>query len=52
VRIDPGAGIAESAVLCLVAPARLMTFSPVDGGVRGMAIEALWGRAIPAPEAR
>lgn len=52
VRIDPGAGVAESAVLCLVAPARLITFPPVDGGLRGIAIEALWGRAIPGPEAR
>jgi len=52
VRIDPGAGVAESAVLCLVAPTRVLIFPPVDAGVRGMAIEALWGRTVPAgPEA-
>jgi hypothetical protein len=43
VRIDPGAGVAESAVVCLVAPTRLLAFPPVDAGVRGIAIEALWG---------
>ncbi len=48
VRIDPGAGVAQSAVLCLVAPTRLMTFPPTDAGPRGMAIEALWGRGVPA----
>jgi hypothetical protein len=47
VRIDRGAGVAESAVLCLVAPTRLMTFPPTDAGLRGMAIEALWGRGVP-----
>jgi hypothetical protein len=47
VRIGPGAGVAESAVICLVAPARLLTFPPVDAGSRGIAIEALWGRLIP-----
>ncbi|HXN32417.1 MAG TPA: hypothetical protein VN894_11165 [Polyangiaceae bacterium] len=47
VRIDPAAGAAESAVMCLVAPARLLMFPPVDAGVRGIAIEALWGRLIP-----
>jgi hypothetical protein len=46
--IDPGAGVAESAVICLIAPVRLLTFPPVDAGARGMAIEALWGRLIPA----
>jgi hypothetical protein len=48
-KVDPGAGVAESAVLCLVAPVRMLVFPPVDGdaGARGMAIEALWGRVIP-----
>jgi hypothetical protein len=48
VRIDPGEGVAENAVVCLVAPVRLLTFPPVDAGGRGIAIEALWGRIIPA----
>ncbi len=48
VRVDPGSGVAESAVVCLVAPARLLTFPPVDGGARGLAVEALWGRLVPA----
>jgi hypothetical protein len=47
VRVDPGAGVAQSAVLCLVAPTRLITFPPTDAGLRGMAIEALWGRGVP-----
>ncbi len=51
VRFDPGPGVAESAVLCIVAPTRLMTFPPADGGLRGMAIEALWGQAMAGPEA-
>jgi hypothetical protein len=46
VRIDPGAGVAQSAVLCLVAPVRTLTFPAVDGGVRGIAVEALWGRLL------
>lgn len=46
-RVDPGAGVAESAIVCLVAPARLLMFPPVDAGVRGIAIEALWGRLVP-----
>jgi hypothetical protein len=48
-RIDPGSGVAQEAVLCLVAPLRMITFPPVDAGAsaRGMAIEALWGKVIP-----
>ena len=46
VRIDPGAGVAQGAVLCLVAPVRLLTFPPSDAGVRGIAVEALWGRLV------
>jgi hypothetical protein len=48
-RVDPGTGVAESAALCLVAPLRMLTFPPVDaGGARGIAVEALWGKVIPA----
>ncbi len=47
VRVDPGAGVTENAVVCLVAPLRMLTFPPVDGGARGLAIEALWGRVLP-----
>jgi hypothetical protein len=47
VRVDPGEGVAESAVVCLVAPARLLTFPPTDAGARGIAIEALWGVVSP-----
>jgi hypothetical protein len=49
VRIDPGEGVAESAIVCLVAPVRLLVFPPVEAGARGIAVEALWGRLIPAP---
>jgi len=44
-RVDPGAGVAESAVLCLLAPLKMLTFPPSDAGARGLAIEALWGPA-------
>jgi hypothetical protein len=44
VRLDPGPGVAQSAVVCFVAPVRLLSFPPADGGARGIAIEALWGR--------
>jgi hypothetical protein len=50
-RVDPSAGRARDAVLCLVAPTKLLTFPPADSGVRGIAVEALWGRAFPAPDA-
>ena len=43
VRIDPGAGVAQNAVICLVAPAKMLAFPPSDAGARGFAIEALWG---------
>ncbi len=43
VRIDPGAGVAPNAVVCLVAPAKMLAFPPADAGARGIAIEALWG---------
>lgn len=44
VRFDPGAGVAQNAVVCLVAPAKMLAFPPADAGTRGMAIEALWGQ--------
>jgi hypothetical protein len=44
-RIDPGPGVAESALICLVAPTKLLMFPAADGEARGFAIEALWGRA-------
>jgi hypothetical protein len=43
VRIDPGGNGASSAVLCLVAPLKLLTFPAADHDGRGIAIEALWG---------
>lgn len=43
-RVDPGPGVAQNAVVCLVAPTKMLVFPPADGGARGMAIEALWGR--------
>jgi hypothetical protein len=49
VRIDPGEGVAASAVVCLVAPVRLLTFPAADAGARGIAVEALWGRIVPPP---
>jgi hypothetical protein len=48
VRIDPGASGAASAVLCLVAPMKLLTFPPGDTDNRGLAIEAIWGRVTAA----
>jgi len=46
-KVDPGSGVAESAVLCIVAPLRMLTFPATDAGTRGMAIEALWGKVLP-----
>jgi hypothetical protein len=43
VRIDPGGHGASSAVVCLVAPMKLLTFPPADHEGRGIAVEALWG---------
>jgi hypothetical protein len=51
VRIDPGASGASSAVLCLVAPLKLLTFPPGEGDNRGLAIEAIWGRVLPSTPA-
>jgi hypothetical protein len=49
VRIDPGASNASTAVVCLVAPIKLLTFPAGEGDRRGIAIEALWGKVAPAP---
>jgi hypothetical protein len=49
IRVDPAAGAAKSAVVCLVAPLKFLAFPPSDGGARGMAIEAIWGRVSRAP---
>jgi hypothetical protein len=43
-RVDPGEGVLQNAVLCLVAPAKMLSFGPADAGARGIAIEALWGK--------
>ena len=47
VKVDPGEGVAQMAVLCLVAPIRMLTFPPADSAARGLAVEALWGRVVP-----
>ena len=49
VRIDPSASNASTAVVCLVAPMKLLTFPSGEGDGRGIAIEALWGNVGPAP---
>jgi hypothetical protein len=46
-KVDPGSGVAEGAVLCIVAPLRMLTFPATDAGARGLAIEALWGKVVP-----
>ena len=46
-KVDPGTGVAQNAVVCLVAPAKMLAFPPSDAGARGMAIEALWGQVTP-----
>jgi len=43
IRVDPKPGTGTIAVVCLLSPARLLTFPPADQGDRGIAIEALWG---------
>jgi hypothetical protein len=44
VKISDDKGAAANAILCVVAPVRLLTFPPNDGdaGARGIAIEASW----------
>lgn len=48
-KIDPGLGpgAAEEGVLCLLAPAKMLVFPALDAGVRGFAIEAIWGQPVP-----
>jgi hypothetical protein len=43
-RVDPKAGVAATAILCLLSPAKSLAFPPASAGDRGIAIEALWGR--------
>lgn len=44
VKFAPGDGVAQNALLCLVAPVRAMTFPRGTGNAApGMAIEATWG---------
>ena len=44
VKLSDDKGAAANAILCVVAPVRLLTFPPNDGdaGARGIAIEASW----------
>jgi hypothetical protein len=46
-RVDPAQGAVQNAVVCLVAPVKMLVFPPVDAGTRGMAVEAIWGRVLP-----
>ncbi len=46
-RVDPGPGVLQDAVLCLVAPAKMLGFPPADAGARGFAVEAIWGKVAP-----
>jgi hypothetical protein len=49
VRVDPGGSSASNAVVCLVAPMKLLAFPPAETDGRGIAIEAIWGHVAPAP---
>jgi hypothetical protein len=53
-RVDPGGNggnaAATVALLCLVAPVKLLSFPLADGGARGLAIEALWGQPSAAAQ--
>jgi hypothetical protein len=55
-QIDPGDAVARNAVVCLLAPVKLLAFPPApsdaDAGARGFAIEALWGRVMPSRHAQ
>jgi hypothetical protein len=51
VRVDPGTSSASNAVVCLVAPMKLLAFPPADAEGRGIAIEALWGHVATPPSA-
>jgi hypothetical protein len=43
VRLAPGDAVAQNALLCLVAPVRMVTFPASKTGTPGLAIEATWG---------
>jgi hypothetical protein len=47
VKLAPGNGVAANAILCVIAPLKLLAFPPAEGdaGARGLAIEAEWGKA-------
>jgi hypothetical protein len=45
-KVDPRPGAPQSAVVCLLAPLRMLGFGASDAGARGLAIEALWGSAV------
>ena len=49
VKLSDDKGAAANAILCVVAPVRLLTFPPNDGdaGQRGIAIEASWQQQSP-----
>jgi hypothetical protein len=49
-RVDPGTTQPAVALVCLVAPAKLLSFAMSDGGARGLAVEALWGATSAAPQ--
>jgi hypothetical protein len=49
-RIDPGAAAPAVALLCLVAPVKLLSFPLADAGARGLAVEALWGAPSAAAQ--
>src|SRR5207245_6634815 len=44
-KLEQGNGIAANALLCVVAPLKLLTFPAAEGdaGARGIALEATWG---------
>jgi hypothetical protein len=48
VRVGSGEGVVQNAVVCLVAPMKLLAFPPSDAGARGMAVEAIWGKLVGA----
>ena len=43
VRLAPGGDVAQNALMCLIAPAKMLVFPTSDGGQRGLAIETTWG---------
>ncbi len=46
VTVAPGDAVAANALLCVIAPLKMITFTPVDAKAqRGIAIDASWGPA-------